>query len=164
MRRWALILTMASSVLPAPTRGQEAPPTQARTAEALIEHAREIYSVRRAELPPTCPEATTSEIVVCRPYAEDDSQRLPSPTERANASGERPPDPVPDAPSVFGIPPCKSYMVCTSVGRAPPPIYIIDLDAIPEPLTPEEAALVRRADPAPTAPANPGEASPAAAP
>ena len=70
---------------------------------------------------------------------------------------------MPQAPNVFGLPPCKAYLFCSKVGRAPPPIYIIDLDKIPEPLTPEEAALVFRAeDLAETA--SPEAASPAAAP
>lgn len=144
-----------------------APPASAqtqssRTAEEFIETARQAYAIDEPK-PEPCPEATQAEIVVCREFYDGEDQRLPSPTERANAAGERPPDPVPDAPDVFGIPPCKAYLFCQRVGRAPPPIYLINLSKIPEPLTPEEAALVFRAEDPPEEP-NPAEASPAAAP
>jgi hypothetical protein len=101
-------------------------------------------------------------IVVCRQREDPDKHRLPSPTERARAAGEMPPDAIPRAPDLWGgmqggvtvatgciIPPCP---------RSMPPL--IDFSKLPEPLTPEEAALVFRAEDAPS----PAEASPAAAP
>lgn len=44
-------------------------------------------------------------------------------------------------------PPCwiTGAWPCGRIGGAPPPIYLIDLDAIPEALTDVEAAQVRRA-------------------
>lgn len=48
-------------------------------------------------------------------------------------------------------PPCwvTGRQPCNRVGGAPPPIYLIDLDAIPEALTDEEAAQVYRAPESP---------------
>jgi hypothetical protein len=98
--------------------------------------------------------------VVCRQLEDPDQFRVASPTERANAADEMPPDPIPQAPYVLGLPECGVEVTCHRFGRTPPPIYIIDLSAIPEALTPEESALVFRAEDQPT----PEAASPAAAP
>jgi hypothetical protein len=135
-------------------------PASAQTAEEIIETAREVYTVDEPDEPERCPAATGNEIVVCRERDEPTDQRLASPTERAYAAGETPPDPVPRAPYVLGLPQCGVEVTCHRIGRAPPPIYIIDLSKIPEPLTPEEAAHVFRAEDLPT----PEAASPAAAP
>ena len=134
-----------------------------RTAEEFIETAREVYSVDESR-PEACPAPVGNEIVVCRRLEDPDQFRVASPTERANAAGQMPPDPIPQAPYVLGLPECGVEVVCHRIGRAPPPIYIIDLEAIPEALTPEEAALVFRAEDRPQATASPEAASPAAAP
>ena len=139
--------------------GLLAAPVAAQTAEALIETAREVYSVQEPE-PDPCPTANGDEIVVCRQLDQPDDQRLTSPTERAYQTGEMPPDPVPRAPYVLGLPQCGVEVTCHRFGRTPPAIYIIDLSKIPEPLTPEEAAHVFRAEDLPI----PEAASPAAAP
>jgi hypothetical protein len=139
--------------------GPLAGPVSAQTAEEIIETARKVYTVDEPE-PDPCPTATSNEIVVCRPLDQPDDPRLTSPTERAYESGETPPDPVPRAPYVLGLPQCGVEVTCHRIGRAPPPIYIIDLSKIPEPLSPEEAALVFRAEDPPS----PEAASPAAAP
>ncbi len=132
-----------------------------RTAEQFIETAREVYAVDEPEPEQeACPIPTGQEIVVCEQVDRPSDQRLASPTERANAAGEMPPDPIPNAPDVFGLPPCSAYTFCAKMGRTPEPPLIIDLAAIPEPLTPEEAASVFRAEDAPSQEA----ASPAAAP
>ena len=132
-----------------------------RTAEQFIETARKVYAVEDAE-PEVDPCAAPSgnEIVVCARRDKVPDQRLPSPTDRARAADEMPPDPIPRAPYVLGLPECGVEVTCHRVGRAPPPIYIIDLKAIPEGLTPEEAALVSRAEASPS----PAAASPGAAP
>jgi hypothetical protein len=135
-----------------------------RTAEEFIETAREVYTVIKKPEPIVCPTPTGDEIVVCARPDRPSDQRGPGPTERALAAGERPPDRIPDAPDVFGIPPCKSYLFCTKMGSAPPPIYIVDLTDLPEPLPPEQAALVFRAEDQPDPDAIPAEASPAATP
>ena len=159
----ALGLCVAS---PARAQSDAASPAPAapRTAEQFIETAREAYSVRERAEVVVCPESVGNEIVVCATPDRPNDQSLPSPTERANAAGERPPDRIPDAPDVFGLPPCSAYQFCSKVGRAPPPIFIIDLAALPEALTPEEAALVFRAEDLPRESPSPEAASPAAAP
>ena len=162
MRGQAVLLAVALAGLASPAAAQPAATgDEPRTAEQFIETAREVYSViERAE---PCAAPVGDEIVVCRQVLDPESQAMPSPTERAYANDEMPPDPIPNAPNVFGLPPCKAYTFCAKVGRAPPPIYIIDLSKIPEALTPEEAALVFRAEDLPPEP-SPAEASPAAAP
>lgn len=162
MRGQGMLMTTAALGLASSAAAQETPPVSSRTAEEFIETAHEYYSPEKPE-PPPCPEATAAEIVVCRQSYDGEDQRLPSPTDRAIAAGERPPDPVPDAPNVFGLPPCKAYAFCSKMGRAPPPIYIVDFDKIPEALTPEEAAHVFRAEDLPAEPM-PAEALQAAAP
>ena len=129
-----------------------------RTAVPVMATGGKVYAAVEPA-PEPCATPTANEIVVCAKHDEPPDQRLTSPTDRAYAAGEMPPDPVPRAPDVFGLPPCRSYTFCAKVGRTPPPIYIIDLSKIPEPLTPEEAALVFRAEEA----ANPEAASPTAA-
>ena len=153
-----MAIAVAGSATPAAAQ-TEAP----RTAEQFIETAREAYSVDETR-PEACPAPVGNEIVVCRRLEDPDQFRVASPTERANAAGQMPPDPIPQAPYVLGLPECGVEVVCHRIGRAPPPIYIIDLEAIPEALTPEEAALVFRAEDRPQATASPEAASPAAAP
>lgn len=162
MRGEAGALAAAFLGAASPVLAQEPAAASPRTAEQFIETAREVYSVEKPK-PPPCPEATAAEIVVCRESYDGEDQRLPSPTDRANAAGERPPDPIPSAPYVLGLPECGVEVTCHRVGRAPPPIYIIDFSKIPEALTPEEAALVFRAEDRPAEP-TPAEASPAVAP
>ena len=161
MRGQAVALAATVFVMSEPALAQEQAESS-RTAEEFIETAREVYSVEKPK-PEPCPEATAAEIVVCRQSYDGADLRLPSPTDRAIAAGERPPDPVPNAPYVLGLPECGVEVTCHRVGRAPPPIYIVDFDKIPVALTPEEAAHVFRAEDLP-APAKPAEASPAAAP
>jgi hypothetical protein len=165
MRGQAVALTLVlGGVLAAPARAQSDEEAAApRTAEQFLETAREVYSVREKG-PEPCTAPTGNEIVVCRERLDPETQRLPSPTERANAAGVMPPDPIPQAPYVLGLPECGVEVVCHRVGRAPPPIYIIDLSKIPQALTPEEAAHVFRAEDLPAEPATPEAASPAAAP
>lgn len=134
------------------------------TAEQMIEVAREAY--RPPGLRKRCPRPTTAdEIVVCAP--DPDELRVSSPTDDAIAADEPMPDGVPRAPDVFGLPPCKAYAFCAKMGRTPEPPLLIDLAALPEALTPEEAALVFRAEDRPDAAdlaVSPAAASPAAAP
>lgn len=158
MRRQAMAMSLSLLVATGPLRAQgEATAGEARTAEQFIETAREAYSVRsrRAEPPPR---PTSNEIVVQARRDISESQRLPSPIERAHAAGERPPDRIPSSPNVDG--PGIFQGDGMSIGSAPEPIYIIDLAAIPEPLTEEEASRVFRAPDPVTLEA----ASPAAAP
>ena len=164
MRGRGVTLAVAVLVAPEPVCAQSEPADAApRTAEQFIEAARALYSVREQRSEP-CAAPVGNEIVVCRDRIDPESQRLPSPTERARAAGERPPDPIPDAPYVLGLPECRVEVVCHRMGSAPPPIYIIDLEAIPQPLSSDEAALVFRAEDKAEATVSPEAASPAAAP
>jgi hypothetical protein len=126
------------------------------SAEEMIGVARELY--RPSGLRERCSAPAPGEIVVCAPAS--DEFRVTSPTDDAIATGEAVFDGLPRAPDVFGLPPCSAYVFCSKVGRVPPPVYLIDLEAIPEPLTPEEARHVFRAEDAPS----PAEASPAELP
>jgi len=153
-RKLILAVALAGSAVPASAQS-DAP----RTAEEFIEAARETYSVDETR-PEACPAPVGNEIVVCRRIEDPDQFRVASPTERANAAGQMPPDPIPSAPYVLGLPECGVEVTCHRIGRTPPPIYIIDLAAIPVALTPEEAARVFRAEDRPI----PEAASPAAAP
>lgn len=150
----ALALAGASS-----GRAQEADRTAAApSAEEMIEVAREAY--RPPGLRRRCPPPLPGEIVVCAPDSDD--QRVSSPTDDAIAAGEAIADGVPRAPDVFGIPP-GGVTVATGcfIPPCPPPMPpLIDVSAIPEPLTAEEARHVYRAEDL----ASPAEASPAAAP
>jgi hypothetical protein len=154
MRARGVGLAVALAGWAAPAGAQTEAP---RTAEQFIETAREAYSVDETR-PEACPAPVGNEIVVCRQLEDPDQFRVASPTERANAAGQMPPDPIPSAPNVDGPGIFRGKGI--TMGKDPPPIYIIDLAAIPEALTPEEAALVFRAEDRP----NPEAASPAAAP
>ena len=127
------------------------------TAEQMVEVAREVW--RSPDLR-GCPEAKPGEILVCEPEPEDFG--VESPTEAAIREGRPMPDGIPRAPYVLGLPECGVEVVCHRVGRAPEPRLMIDLEALPHALTPEEAALVFRAEDTP--PATPEAASPEAAP
>ncbi|WP_347302454.1 hypothetical protein V5740_10645 [Croceibacterium sp. TMG7-5b_MA50] len=99
------------------------------TAEEALANAAARYSTRRPE-PEPCPQATGNEIVVCRQVEEWDGTGLRSPTEQAIVDGTMPPDRIPQAPDMFGIPPCEP--ACIPVGAKPVDPLIIDLKAIPE--------------------------------
>jgi hypothetical protein len=115
-------------------------PEAARTAEQFIETAREVYSVENRNRR-RVPEATAAEIVVCREWYRRRGS-APAVAHRArHAAGEKPPDPIPDAPYVLGLPECGVEVTCHEVGKAPPPVYIVDFDKIPVALTPEEARM-----------------------
>ena len=139
----AILLVGLSAV---PVRAQDEAPSP--TAEQMIEVAREAY--RPPGLRRSCPQGAPGEIVVCAP--DPDEYRVESPTEAAIRNGERPRDSIPRAPNTFGIPPCEEMGGCMKMGATPEPPLIIDLEAIPHPLSPEEAAHVRRAEAAPPQP------------
>jgi len=166
MRGQGMALAVALLGLSAPANAQSTGTADdPRTAEEFIATARETYAVDEPEPEQEpCATPTAAEIVVCGEVDRPSDQSLPSPSERANAAGEMPPDPIPNAPDVFGLPPCRAYLFCSKMGRAPPPIYIIDLSKIPLALTPEEAAGVVRAEDLPEDEPTPEAASPAAAP
>lgn len=118
------------------------------TAETLIEAARDRY--RPPGLRAECAPAAAGEIVVCA--QGEDEQRLSSPTDDAIARGEAVYDGMPRAPEPLDWPPCKPTIFnnfCARVYRPLPRPVLIDLAALPEALTAEEAAAVFRAEETP---------------
>lgn len=120
------------------------------TAEEALETARRAYRVTEPRRV-ACPQGEPGVIVVCQQRIDPDNLRVPSETDRAVAAGQAVDDGVPRAPDLYGgmaggvtvmrgcfVPPCP-----------PPAAIMIDLEAIPEPLTPEQARAVRRAEPTP---------------
>lgn len=141
-------------------RAQERQAERELTAEEIIATALEEW---RTVEPKGCPQARPGEIVVCKP--SDEEFHVESSIDEAIREGNAVPDGIPRTPYVSLLPECGVEVTCHSIGRAPEPVLIIDLAALPHPLTPEEAALVFRAKDAPQeAVARPGAASPAAAP
>jgi hypothetical protein len=130
-----IILYLATALAAAPLAAQERTENpvpveahQAPTAEQIVEAANE--KLRAPGVRKACPPGVNGEIVVCAPAQVGTG--VPSSLDDAIARGEAVPDGRPRAPDEFGIPPCHSYTVCSKVGRAPPPLYLIDLKAIPE--------------------------------
>jgi hypothetical protein len=141
-------------------RAQERDASEDPTAEEMIAVEREAW--RAPGIRRRCPAPKAGEIVVCAP--NPDEFRVESPTDEAIRKGEAVRDSALRAPDVFGLPPCRSYTFCGKVGRTPEPPLLIDLEALPHPLTPEEAALVFRAEDLPTEPAATETAAPAESP
>jgi hypothetical protein len=155
----ALAVAAAACCTASGGRAQEREAEPAPTAEEMIEIAREEWrspNLRR------CPEARPGEIVVCKPDTEE--FRVESSLDEAIREGRPVSDGIPRAPYVLGLPECGVEVACHRVGRTPEPVLMIDLAALPYPLSPEEAALVYRAEDLPRSPATPEAASPAAAP
>lgn len=158
----ALAVALTLCLAARPGHAQDGESEASPSAEEMIEVARETWGVpgiRRR-----CPQGAPGDIVVCA--SDPEEFRVDSPTEEAIRNGEAVPDGVPRAPYVLGLPECGVEVVCHRVGRAPEPVLMIDLAALPHPLTPEEAARVFRAEDLPDAggPATPEAASPAVAP
>lgn len=139
------------------------PPTA--TAEAVLANARDVYyapeeqsvsACARGEAEGRAENAAGNTIVVCRrlgPANELQTRALPRPRMDQTADG------VPRAPDVSGLPPCASggLSVCIGgLGSVPPPALIVDVTRFPEPLSPEHAARVLRAEDA----ARAGDAAP----
>ncbi len=155
MARSAVAFALIAAAFGAAPADAQDEATADATAEAMIETARETY--RPPGLGRRCPPGRPGEIVVCA--TEPDVYRVESPTAEAIRNGE-PVHDVPRAPQL-AAPPCDAKNVgCFKFGAPPPMPPLIDFAAIPEPLTPEEAARVFRAEDAP----NPAAASPAEAP
>jgi hypothetical protein len=155
----AFAVAAAACLAAAGGRAQERDAGHAPTAEEMIEVAREEWrTVERRG----CPEARPGEIVVCQPDTEQFD--VESSLDEAIREGRPVPDGLPRAPYVLGLPECGVEVVCHRVGRTPEPVLMIDLAALPYPLSPEEAALVFRAEDLSSPPTTPEAASPAAAP
>lgn len=129
-----LLLTTAAAPAPvvqqqrpsgASTRAEAAPPADAVVAGALMTTAR-VSRPRRA----ACGEpGPGGEIVVCG--ADHGEQwRVPSTTDSDRGSHQAMDTGVPAAPNVSSLPDCRRG--CLGFGKAPPPLYIIDLRKMPE--------------------------------
>jgi hypothetical protein len=139
-------------------RAQEGEAGDGPTAEEMIEVAREQWGSPELR---GCPEAQPGEIVVCH---EDEGEfEVESSIDEAIREGRPVSDGIPRAPYVLGLPECGVEVECHRLGRTPEPRLMIDLSALPHPLTPEEAAHVYRAEDLAAA-ASPEAASPEAAP
>jgi hypothetical protein len=162
--RWGAVACVAALVLglPPPCLAQDTEAEPAPSAEEMIEIARETW--RSPGLHRRCTPPEPGEIVVCAPDSEE--FRVESPTDEAIRKGERPPGLPPNAMHLFEPPPCVPSLLsfCGKFGKAAVPPSRIDLTRLPEPLTPEEAARILRAEDAPDGAAMPAAASPAAAP
>ena len=162
-RAIAFVSAFGAFLDPGLGRAQDRDAASGLTAEMMIEIERELYRDPAARRP--CAEPKPGEIVVC--HSDPEEFRVESPTDEAIRKGERPPGRQPNAAHLFDPPPCIPSLLtfCGRFGTAPRRV-IVDLSGLPEPLTPEEAALVFRAEDAPAevAPAIPAAASPAAAP
>ena len=102
--------------------------------DAMIEHARATYLPRARTRCGAAGAGADGEIVVCAPDRGED-QRVPSTSESDPASREarrERDNGVPRAPDFARLPGCAAPGALCG-GYAPPPIYIIDLKAIPEP-------------------------------
>jgi hypothetical protein len=154
-RAIAYLSALGACLAADPGRAQEQDAATGLTAEQMIEVERELY--RSPDIREPCPEAKPGEIVVC--HTDPEEFRVESSTDEALRKGEPVYDGLPRAPDVFGLPPCRAYMFCSRIGRAPKPPLLIDLAALPHALTPEEAAHVFRAEDRPAEPAAPEEAS-----
>lgn len=135
-------------------RAQEtAHPLPTLRAEEALETARDAYYAPGEQIVSLCPEMVREEgeegtvIVVCRtlgPPNRFQTREGPRPRMDQTADG------VPRAPDVTTIPSCKGRSmgigVCiTGLGSVPPPVLMIDLTKLPEPLSAEDAARVFRA-------------------
>ncbi len=88
--------------------------------------------------------ATNGEIVVCAPDRGED-QRIPSTASSNPTSREALNDGLPRAPQLDRGS-CKGEGGCMSFGYAPPPIYYIDLKAIPEAPEGSDADLIAKGE------------------
>ena len=127
-------------------------PREVSAGEA-IENARDAYSVSDEQTVTLCPEDASEEeaqgadgnvIVVCRrlgpanPFQTRDGPR---------ARMDRTADGAPRAPDISTIHSCgPGAGICVmGLGWVPPPVLMVDVTKFPEPLSPEDAALVFRA-------------------
>lgn len=143
----ALMLALFSATLAGPALAQsedqaaEAAAEEPLTAEKIIEVARERLRPAGVRQPCKLPD-NPDEIVVC---ARDPNVRVDSSTDEAIRNGQAVDDGIPRAPNF--VPPCQG--VCMRVGKTPYRPIIVDLTNQPQPLGPEDAARVYRAEDGP---------------
>ncbi|MFM5884269.1 MAG: hypothetical protein ACKOQ3_02870 [Novosphingobium sp.] len=132
---------LAALLLALPAQAQSQSAADDRVAE-MIANAQRVLSAVPPK--PTCAQSSGDEIVVC---AREDSSRyrVPStadsdPASRAALRTGMPAPPKLDRPS------CKGQPNCLVGGYVPPPIYYIDLKAIPEAPEGSDADLVAKGE------------------
>lgn len=135
---WAIALLLAAPVRADPEEAD-------RKVAEMIEKAREVYGVRdpRAKCRPS---ADSEEIVVCADHGED--QRVPSTSQSDPNSREAQQtldNGVPRAPQLDRGS-CKGKPGCVTGGWAPPPVYYIDMKAIPEPAEGSDADRIAKGE------------------
>lgn len=144
MRRLACLpIALAFAAPPALAQegGAEALPSDAAMAGALLS-ARRSYT--RADRPRCGEKGAGGDIVVCAP--DDGAQwRVPSTADSDPTSRAALRDGVPRAPQLDRGS-CRGQPGCITGGWAPPPIYIIDLAAIPETPKDSDADKVARGE------------------
>ncbi len=138
----AALLTLGALVIPAAlAAAQTTDPADARVTQILAA-AKQAYS-----LPPKshrCAAATDGEIVVCgRDSGED--QRVPSTAQSDPNSRSALRTGVPRAPQLDRGS-CKGQSGCMVGGRVPPPIYYINVKALPEAPVGSDADLVAKGE------------------
>ncbi len=101
--------------------------SEERVAEA-IETARKVYTVIRKPAP--CGVASNGDIVVCAPD-RGEKWRVPPTSETEPTSLQALRNGIPRAPQLDRGS-CRGQSGCVTGGWAPPPVYMIDLSAIPE--------------------------------
>lgn len=116
----------AGALLAFPASAQPA----ADPVDAMIENSRQLFGVPQAKRQ-TCSQSSPDEIVVCVDRPND--QRLPSSAQidPNSQAGRRFRDGnIPNAPQ-FDHGSCRGQPNCFTGGWAPPPVYYVDVTALP---------------------------------
>lgn len=139
MSRMTLVLFPALLAAPLAARAQDG---EAARIEQLIEQQKQMFGVPSRR--PRCEVGSGNEIVVC---AQDESRfRALSTAEEDPESDAALNDGLPRAPDFSGGPCNPKHVGCITGGWAPPPIYLIDLEAIPEPPPGSDADKIARGE------------------
>jgi len=131
-RRCALLILLAAAA-PVPALAQTEPASKAAPDSDAAMARKLLTSPTITGNKPKCYERSpTGDIVVCAP--DNDQFRIKSTAEEDPNSRQALDDGRLHPPNVSGLPDCSpgSKNGCIGIGRAPPPLYIIDLDAIPQ--------------------------------
>ncbi len=124
----ALFLVMLVNQTPAAAQEQSDADADA-SAAARIAEARATYLPAPRQRSTCNKDADSTEIVVCAPDRGED-QRVPSSADSDPRSRSALRTGMPSAPNVSGLPDCSSG--CIGMGWAPPPVYYIDVKALPQ--------------------------------
>jgi hypothetical protein len=115
--------------------------------KAMIAHAHDVYSVPPAAPTGSCGDGGDGAITVCG-HDDGADQRIPSTADSDPDSPEARhalADGMPRTPWVSDLPDCRVEQ-CMRFGRAPPPIYIIDLSKIPLPPPGSDAEKIAKGE------------------